>query len=234
MNLVLRPSGGGAVMASRREPPDSLDYFPTPPWATRAFLHTLFLHTLDGADWQVDRHHIVLEPACGEGHMAHVLRERFDTVIATDIFPYGYGRVQDFLDPDYRPVCDWIMTNPPFNRAVPFVEKGLSIARQGVAVLVRSAWLESEERFRLFERHFPTVIFQYADRVPMTKGRWDPKAKSATSYCWVVFSQRAKVNRRLPLGQWGVIPFGAKKRFHRPADLRFARTADAPLLQGVR
>jgi len=27
-------TGHTAVMAQRRKPPDSLDYFPTPPWAT--------------------------------------------------------------------------------------------------------------------------------------------------------------------------------------------------------
>ena len=40
----MAPSAKGltAVMARRREPPDALDYFPTPPWATRA----LFRHVL--------------------------------------------------------------------------------------------------------------------------------------------------------------------------------------------
>ena len=30
-----------AVMAQRKEPPDSLDFFPTPPWATRALCERL-------------------------------------------------------------------------------------------------------------------------------------------------------------------------------------------------
>jgi hypothetical protein len=34
--------GFTSVMAQRREPPDALDYFPTPLWATRA----LFRHVL--------------------------------------------------------------------------------------------------------------------------------------------------------------------------------------------
>jgi hypothetical protein len=40
--MALLTKGFTAVMAQRREPPDSLDYFPTPPWATRA----LFRHVL--------------------------------------------------------------------------------------------------------------------------------------------------------------------------------------------
>jgi hypothetical protein len=55
------PSGRSAVMADRREPADGLDYFPTPPWATRAlFAHVLleFGVVAIGSAW---------EPACGDG-----------------------------------------------------------------------------------------------------------------------------------------------------------------------
>ena len=38
----MKPTEHRAVMASRREPPDSLDFFPTPPWATRALLDAAF------------------------------------------------------------------------------------------------------------------------------------------------------------------------------------------------
>ena len=41
------PSGSTAVMARRVEAPDSLDFFPTPPWATRALVeHVLFRRAL--------------------------------------------------------------------------------------------------------------------------------------------------------------------------------------------
>ena len=67
--LPLVAKGSTAVMAQRREPPDALDYFPTPPWATRA----LFRHVLPALD--VDGICSVWEPACGEGHMAAVIEE---------------------------------------------------------------------------------------------------------------------------------------------------------------
>ena len=54
--------GFTAVMAQRREPPDALDYFPTPLWSTRA----LFQHVLPAIS--VDVIGSVWEPACGEGH----------------------------------------------------------------------------------------------------------------------------------------------------------------------
>jgi hypothetical protein len=61
--------GFTSVMAQRREPPDAVDYFPTPLWATRA----LFRHVLPALGVEsVDR---VWEPACGEGHMASAITE---------------------------------------------------------------------------------------------------------------------------------------------------------------
>lgn len=76
--------GFTSVMAQRREPPDAVDYFPTPLWASRA----LFRHVLPALGIEfVDR---VWEPACGEGHMAAVITEfARKRVLASDIFDYG-------------------------------------------------------------------------------------------------------------------------------------------------
>ena len=56
-----------AVMAQRTEAKDSLDDFPTPPWATRALIE----HVV-GAGGEL-RQQSCLEPACGAGHMVKVL-----------------------------------------------------------------------------------------------------------------------------------------------------------------
>jgi len=71
-----------AVMAQRVEQADSLDDFPTPPWATRAFISHYFDDDLGETS--------VWEPACGRGHMAQVLSEFFSTVRGSDVFDYGY------------------------------------------------------------------------------------------------------------------------------------------------
>jgi hypothetical protein len=60
-----------AVMAQRIEAQDSLDDFPTPPWATRALIE----HVLGGK--KRVKSQVCLEPACGSGHMAKVLSEYF-------------------------------------------------------------------------------------------------------------------------------------------------------------
>lgn len=179
-----------AVMAQRIEPHDSLDDFPTPPWAVRAFVKALGLPGSCS----------VWEPAANRGFMVKALREHFSEVFATDVHDYGVGFDQfDFLMPSagglYRP--DWVITNPPFRLAADFVEQGLRVARCGVAVLCRSTWAESAGRYnRLFRDKPPTTIFQYVHRVPMVRGRYDPQASTATGYSWFVWRKSSALETR--------------------------------------
>lgn len=220
------PRGAPSVMASRREPPDSLDFFPTPPWATRALLAEVLPHVLDGL-------HILTawDPACGEGHMVEVLREEFTFARGSDVFDYGRGyEVADFLDAGTRlsPAADLICTNPPFNAAVRFALRALEEVSV-VALLLRTAWIEGEARYdALFRDRPPTVFAPFVERVPMVRGRWDPSASTATAYAWFVWV--AGATPRAPL--W--IPPGQRRARTRPDDARrFGVAVDAPLLDLV-
>ncbi|RLQ88896.1 hypothetical protein [Notoacmeibacter ruber] len=173
------------AIAHRRVEPAESNYFPTPPWATRA----LFVHVLGTKGW---RGLTVEEPACGEGHMAYVLEEYFDTVRASDIEDFGYGDVRDFLDADSwtdieRP--DWIITNPPFgNLALPFMQIALQRARTGVAMFVRTTQIEGPTRWRkIYRTNPPEIVAQYVERVPLHKGRWEPDGETFTAYCWLIW-----------------------------------------------
>jgi hypothetical protein len=128
--------------------------------------------------------------------MAEPLREFFPEVHATDIHDFGRGyRTIDFFDGSamLEPLCDWIITNPPFSRAEAFVRAGLLSVRRGVAVLCRLAFLESAERYPLFfkSEHGLSHLAYFVERVPMTIGRWDPKASSATAYAWFIFDKQS-------------------------------------------
>jgi hypothetical protein len=171
-----------AVMSQRLEPLDSPDDFPTPPWATRALLeHVIGSQSLSNLS--------CLEPACGAGHMAKVLKEYFGEVRFSDAYDYGYGPVSDYLKiPHEAKSVDWVITNPPFRLAEEFVLHSLGVARRGVAMLVRTVFLESVGRYnRLFRDHPPTEFAQFVERVPMVRGRLDKKASTATGYAWLVW-----------------------------------------------
>lgn len=172
-----------AVMARRVEARDSLDDFPTPPWATRALLEF-------GPD-ALGEPGTVREPCAGRGHMVRALGEYFgpENVEASDIHDYGAGfPVRDYLaGPPPAPV-DWTITNPPFRLAERIARRALATSTRGVALLVRTAFLEGCRRYeRLFALTPPGEVMQFVERVPMLKGRLDPRGSTATAYCWLVW-----------------------------------------------
>ena len=198
-----------AVMQQRAEAPDSLDDFPTPPWATRALCEFLIrqgepTHLLEA--W---------EPACNRGHMAVPLTEYFDIVVASDVHDYGFhgqSMTADFLV-DWsmdQPDADWIITNPPFRLGADFVRRGLTLARRGVAMFVRSAFVEGADRYSTLFRDCPeTFVLPFVERVVIWKGVlldpdvpvWHPatdkspaqlkKPASATAYSWLIWRKGA-------------------------------------------
>lgn len=170
-----------AVMQQRHEAADSLDHFPTPPWATRALCEELggLAALRDLTCW---------EPACAEGHMSQPLAEYFRKVHSSDVHDYGFGTVRDFLWPGEGAPVDWVITNPPFRLAAQFIARAIPLANAGCAFLVRQAFLEGGARYaELFSRAPPSLVLQFAERVPMVKGRLDGTASTATSYCWLVW-----------------------------------------------
>jgi hypothetical protein len=186
LKAACKPNGARAVMASRKQPAEDLDFSPTPPWATRALMERIFpVVNISRASLTS-----VHEPACGKGHMAEVLREYFPTVTATDVHDYGYGEaVQDFLDEKYEVDADWVITNPPFaKKAEQFALKAIEQARVGAAIFAQLRWLETIGRYeRLFRDRPPTLIAFFADRVPLHMGKWEPEGSSATAYMWLMW-----------------------------------------------
>lgn len=194
-----QPNGARAIMASRIEPPDSLDYFPTPPWATRALIEEV----LPGLGVTLKPEALsIADPACGEGHMTGVFEEYgFGAVLGFDIHDYsvegteppGWVGQQNFLAPDLHLAVDWIITNPPFSegnvdRTLEFALRATKMATKGVALFVRQQWLEGVERYqRLFRDNPPTLIAQFSERVNLCKGRWEPEGSTATAYVWLVW-----------------------------------------------
>ena len=177
-----------------------LDYFPTPPWGTRALCEWLVAQGLVLADKRV------LEPAAGGGWMARVLEEYFASVVASDVKDYGCGYpVRDFLmgdrwvnhgcvgGVDSQPAdtgpAHWVITNPPFVLGLEFILKAIALTPSaGIAMLARLSFAEGGKRHReLFAPHPPSHIVQFVDRVAMVKNRVDRKASTATPYAWFIW-----------------------------------------------
>jgi len=113
---------------------------------------------------------------------------------------------------------DWVIMNPPFNKALEFQQAARSrFPDVGIAMLLRTSWMESKTRYReIFSDRVkrPSHILVSTERISMVKGVYDPGAGLATSYSWFVWDGGAPpVNASI---QW--IPPGGRKRFFQQSD----------------
>ncbi len=163
---------------------DGPDFYPTPEWGTRALLKYV---TFQGD---------ILEPCCGDGAMAEVLKESGCKVIASDIEDRGYGERFDLLDINSR--YDNIVTNPPFNVAHELLTHALSLAKRKVCFLLRTAFLESRVRYEMFFRHNPpSLLLVFTERLSMYPKGYDVKSGGTTSYAWFVWDKSDKSGQTL-------------------------------------
>lgn len=219
------PAGRTAVMAARQvDPPNALEYFPTPPWATRALFAAL--REFDPAISTA----IIAEPCAGEGHMAEVLREISPHVLPSDIFDHGKGYpVADVLDEAAAQASDFLITNPPFTIAEEIIRAGLARARRGVAIFIRLQFLEAQGRYeRLFGPVPPRAVLLFSERCALKRGEWDPNGSTATAYVWIIWTKGHAGPTEF---RW--LPPVQKTTHTHPDDVRrFAAQAEAPLFDG--
>lgn len=138
--------GGASEKHSRHEK----DHYPTPPECTVAL-----------CDFFAQRYaitHPVWEPACGEGQMVSVLSKYYPSVFATDIRPdAGYGEQADFLSFS-EPLAKNVVTNPPFDLAVEFIEKCISLKLDTFSLLLKAHFFHAANRYHLFLNNPPLFI----------------------------------------------------------------------------
>jgi hypothetical protein len=143
---------------------------------------------------------VAREPAANRGHMVRALADYFDQVVASDVSDYGAGfPIEDYLFPgDPAEDVDWTITNPPFRLAEEFIAKAMDTSRNGVAMLVRTSFIEGEGRYRrLFQHTPPHYVLQFTERALMLRGKlWryrhinpetGKETTSATAYCWLIW-----------------------------------------------
>lgn len=160
---------------SRKNNDDLNDYYATEPRAVELLLNE---ETFSNEIW---------ECACGEGHIANVLKDHGHWVITTDIIDRGLGAKLDFFAWN-NPISIDIITNPPYNKAQQFVEHALEIATDGIkiAMFLKLTFLESERRRELFEKYPPKTIYVASKRLQCGKNGIFT-GNSAVAYAWFVW-----------------------------------------------
>jgi len=124
--------------------------------------------------------HTIWEPCAGRGTIAHVLEAHGARVYMSDLNSYPGADVRihcgvDFLlERAVPPLCDLIITNPPFELATKMVRHGLMLGCE-IIILQRLQYLSSLNRLHLFNSHC-TDVFAFADRLPdMHREGWQGK-----------------------------------------------------------
>ena len=148
-----------------------------------------------------DFNHYVWEPACGQGHLSHVLEQEGYDVKSSDIIDRGYPNTEiiDFLNfskeqNKYGMPRD-IITNPPYKYAKEFVEHALDISMNGtkIAMFLKLTFLESKTRKELFKKYPPKTIWVSSSRLQCAKnGDFETYGKgvgTAVAYAWYIWEK---------------------------------------------
>ena len=185
-------SGGqlaGGNSATQRE---ENDFYATDPQTTKLFLREFWKsYSFEGE---------ILEPACGQGHIAKVIKELLPdaNILATDLIDRGYGEGDvNFLEHNYGKTFDVVITNPPFSLAKEFIEKGLEVSDRLVIMLCKIQLLEGVKRSDMFRNTPLKYVYVHTTRQATWKEGQplDPKGKKwATTMClaWFVWDKEYK------------------------------------------
>lgn len=135
----------------------------------------------------------IWEPACGEGNLSEVLKEKGYNVYSTDLIDRGYANDHfDFLKTEKKWQGD-IITNPPFKLAIEFVKKSLECVDAGnkIAMFLKLNYICGVKRYNEIYSTFPPQrIYAFVHRVGCAKNNdFVNRGQSAMDYAWFVWEK---------------------------------------------
>lgn len=142
----------------------------------------------------------IWECACGQKHIANVLKDNDYNVRCSDLIERIKGiEIKDFLaDTNTELWKGDIITNPPYKYAQQFIEKALDIIPEGnkVAMFLKIQFLEGKKRKLLFQKYPPKVLYVSSSRLNCAKnGDFETyKNNSAIAYGWFIWEKGFKGN----------------------------------------
>lgn len=161
-------------------PRDPLDFDPTPPEATRAFIHV-------ERRWICRHGGPVWEAAVGDGRMARVLRTEGFDVIATDIVDRGWPGTETVSLYDVAEAPARVMvTNPPYNEINArdghgrWLKHAFALRLPYVALLLNADWPAARINGMdaLLEAHPPSIEYLCCWKIDFRGGGSPPQRNS--------------------------------------------------------
>jgi predicted RNA methylase len=164
-----------------------LEHFETPQWAVDEILKREILTQT------------VIDPCVGSGILADAAKRAGYRVTPIDIFDWGYSRIfiNNFLELSEElssifkePIAASVLMNPPFSKAVEFVEKSFELGARKVVCFQRFAWWESKKRRDFWAKYPPARIYICGDRADCWRHDIPQDQRGSgtpTAHAWYVF-----------------------------------------------
>jgi hypothetical protein len=176
--MTANPAVSRLIGTGSSEKREKDDFYSTPKECTEELLRH---ETFTGSIW---------EPACGDGAISRVLDAAGHIVVSTDLVDRGFGLPRvDFLMEQKR-LADNIITNPPFKNAADFVRKALDLSTGKVAMLLKLAFLEGQDRSDVLEGGKLETVYVFRNRAPLNKNGEDHSQDSGMlALAWFVWNK---------------------------------------------
>lgn len=139
----------------------------------------------------------ILEPSAGEGNIIKAIRDigyngeitaiELRHIENQSLYKYTDNIIiGDFLTFQTDIKYDLIIGNPPFNKALEFLENCFNLISENgkIIMLLRTAFLESKARYDFWQKHPLSKLYVLSQRPSFTG-----KGTDATSYSWMVFEK---------------------------------------------
>jgi len=139
--------------------------------------------------------HKILEPFCGSGTMAEVIKNNGYAVDAYDIIDRGYGEVGDFFRVDYPTKEYDIITNPPYDEnLILIIKRCLTLCKNKVALLLPITFLSGKERYdEIYSKQPPSRVYVYRERINIAMDgdftKFNKSARNITCYAWYIWER---------------------------------------------
>ena len=155
------------------------------------------------AEWllkieEIPRDKPIWECAAGEKHLSKVFEEHGYKVRSSDLIV----RTEDVEQLDFLTSNEtWdgtIITNPPYNQAVNFIQKAMESITEGnkVIMFLKVQFLEGKSRKKLFEKYPPKIVWVSSSRITCAKnGDFEymkANGGSAVAYAFYVWQKGYK------------------------------------------
>lgn len=142
----------------------------------------------------------ILEPSAGTGNVLIPLSGDFN-ITSCEVREEELNTLEklsqsviidDFMTHDFTGKYDLIIGNPPYSKAIEFVEKSLSLLSENgkLVFLLRTAFLESKKRYGFWQENPLSDLLVLSKRPSFTG-----KGTDATSYSWFVWDKSKKEQR---------------------------------------